>query len=253
MRTDARSRFDDIISNGQRPLGAFVMSNDSSTSSIYSSAGYDFVIIDREHGLIDLASSVNHVRAVEMNGSSPIIRLLDPTPPAIQQALDAGAHGVIVPKAHDVEQIRKLVAATRYQAGGRGMCPQTPGANFDATDWRMRSGRHNDNVLLIPLIETAEGVRNAAAIAAIDGIDYMFFGPADLSQDHGLDLKADRALIVTMFDELLSVVTPTGVKLGAPVGYGFDDKAHFLTIGSDVGSIRTMARDGLTRFRASNV
>ncbi|BCW35940.1 hypothetical protein StoSoilA2_19960 [Arthrobacter sp. StoSoilA2] len=249
MKTNAKERFDSLVGRGQRPLGAFVMSNDPTTSAIFASTGFDFVIIDREHGMIDLAAAVGHVRAAEMGGATPLIRVLEPTPASIQQALDAGAHGIIVPKAEDPGEIERLVKATRYQPGGRGKCPQTPGANFDGTDWQARSTRHNENVLLVPLLETISGVENAAKIAAVDGVDYLFFGPADLSQDLGLDTHADREQIREVWNEVLAVVRPMGVRLGAPAGYGFDEEADFLTVGSDVGNIRTKAAEGLTLFR----
>lgn len=249
MRTNARELFDSLVARGRRPLGAFVMSNDPTTSAIFASTGYDFVIIDREHGMIDLAATVGHVRAVEMGGATPLIRVLEPNATSVQQALDAGAHGIIVPKAEDAEEIERLVKATRYRPGGRGKCPQTPGANFDGTDWQGRSERHNDNVLLVPLLETMAGVENAAKISAVDGVDYVFFGPADLSQDLGLDMHADREQIREVWNEVLAAVHSTGGRLGAPVGYGFDEEADFLTIGSDVGNIRGKAADGLKQFR----
>ncbi|QSZ53917.1 aldolase/citrate lyase family protein [Paenarthrobacter sp. AT5] len=249
MRTNARERFDALVGRGQRPIGAFVMSNDPTTSAIFATTGFDFVIIDREHGMIDLAAAVGHVRAVEMGGAVPLIRVLEPTAASVQQALDAGAHGIVVPKAEDAGEIERLVRATRYQPGGRGKCPQTPGANFDGADWHTRSLRHNGNVLLVPLLETMAGIENAAKIAAVEGIDYLFFGPADLSQDLGLDTYADREHIREVWTELLASVRPMGVRLGAPAGYGFDEEADFLTIGSDVGNIRTKAAEGLTLFR----
>lgn len=249
MRTTARERFDCLVSRGVRPVGAFVMSSDPSTSAIFASAGYDFVIIDREHGMIDLAAAVNHVRAAEMGGAVPLIRVLEPTASSIQQVLDAGAHGVVVPKAEDATAIERLVRATRYQPGGRGKCPQTPGAEFLAADWDVRAVHHNQNVLLVPLLETMAGVENAAKIAAIEGIDYLFFGPADLSQDLGLDMYADREQIREVWNEVRSAIRPSGVRIGAPVGFGLDDDADFITIGSDVGNIRTKAVEGVTLFR----
>lgn len=252
MRTAARERFDSVVSRGLRPLGAFVMTNDPSTSAIFSSVGYDFVIIDREHGMIDLMAAVNHVRAVEMGRAVPLIRVLEPTAGAIQQALDAGAHGIVVPKAEDAAQIERLVGATRYEPGGRGKCPQTPGAEFLAVDWEVRAARHNQNVLLIPLLETMAGVESAAKIAAIEGIDYLFFGPADLSQDLGLNMYTDRDQIREIFNGVRSAIRPTGVRIGAPAGFGLDEEADFLTIGSDVGNIRSKAVEGLTLFRPTN-
>jgi 4-hydroxy-2-oxoheptanedioate aldolase len=248
VKTDLRRRLDDLIAEGTRPLGAFVMSSDPSTSAVFASAGYDFVVIDREHGMIDLAATVGHVRATLVSGASPVIRVLESTPTSIQKALDAGAHGIVVPKAEDADHVEHLVGATRYQPGGRGMCPTTPGAEFLGTDWASRAARHNENVLLIPLIETMVGVENAARIAAVNGVDYLFFGPADLAQDLGLDLHADRIHLQRIFGELRDSLRPIGARIGAPAGLGFDD-ADFLTIGSDLGHLRAKAAEGIATFR----
>ena len=251
MKTRARERFQQILGGGSRPLGAFVMSNDPSTSAIFASAGYDFVVIDREHGMIDLSAAVGHVRAVEVGGAIPFIRVLEGSPALIQQALDAGAHGIIVPKVEDADQAARLVRATRYEVAGRGKCPQAPGAEFLSTDWQSRAARHNENVVLVPLLETVAGVENAGAIAAVDGIDYLFFGPADLSQDLGLDMYADSDQIREIFNKAQKAVHAAGALLGAPRGFGLDDEADFITLASDVGSIRAMAADGLKQFRTT--
>jgi 4-hydroxy-2-oxoheptanedioate aldolase len=248
MRTNAKQRLDRLVEQGVKPLGTFVMSNDPTSSAIVSSAGYDFVIIDREHGMIDLASAVNHIRAVEMGGAIPFIRVLESTPTTIQQALDAGAHGVVVPKAEDAVEMERLVRASRYTPGGRGKCPTTPGAGFNRADWEVRAARHNENVVLMPLIETSAGVENAAKIAAIEGIDYLLFGPADLSQDLGLDMDADRDKIRDVYNEVRDAIRPTGARIGAPAFWGLDD-ADFLTVGSDLSSIQARAAEGVAMFR----
>ncbi|WP_285313459.1 aldolase/citrate lyase family protein [Pseudarthrobacter sp. fls2-241-R2A-168] len=254
MRTNARERFSGLVARGMRPLGTFVMSSDPSTSAIVASAGYDFVIIDREHGMIDLAGAVNHIRAIELGGASPLMRVLEPSANTIQQALDAGAHGIVVPKAEDPGVIERLVRATRYTSGGRGKCGSTPGAGFvTMNDWGPVAARHNENVLLLPLLETRAGVDNAEKIAAVDGVDYLFFGPADLSQDLGLDtsIDADRIQIRDIFIEAQASIRSSGARMGVPAGWGLDDEADFLTIGSDLGSVRAKAVEGLARFRPS--
>lgn len=227
------------------------MSSDPSTSAVFASVGYDFVIVDREHGMIDLAASVGHVRAAEVGGAVPLMRVLEAEPTAVQQALDAGAHGVLVPKMEDPEVLAKLVAASRYRPGGRGKCPQTPGADFDGSDWLARAAEHNANVLLVPLIETLAGVERAADLAAVPGVDHLFFGPADLSQDLGIDMHDERDAILDIWHGLVASVGSAGVRIGAPAGFGFEPEAAFLTVGSDFGNIRAAAVEGLAKSRST--
>lgn len=126
----ARATFESIIAQGRKPAGAFVMSSDPSTTLIYGAAGYDRVLLDREHGMIDIPAMVAHLRAAEAGGLVPIIRVLENNPALIQQALDAGAQGVMVPKVGSAEEARRAVAASRYRPGGRGMCPVVPATGF---------------------------------------------------------------------------------------------------------------------------
>jgi 4-hydroxy-2-oxoheptanedioate aldolase len=93
------------------------------------------------------------------------------------------------------------------------------------------------------------GVENAGKIAALDGVDYLFFGPADLSQDLGMDMHADRERLRELWGMVRDLIGPTGARIGAPAGLGFDEEADFLTIGSDFAHLRSRAAEGLATFR----
>ncbi|XAZ30069.1 aldolase/citrate lyase family protein [Paenarthrobacter ureafaciens] len=234
--------------NGRRPVGAFVMSTDSATTSIYGGAGYDWVLIDREHGVMDNAEMRAHLLAAKATGLMPIVRVLENSPTLIQQSLDAGAEGIVVPKVGSAEEARRAVAATKYQPGGRGMCHVVPATGFSVANWGGYSGEMNDNVLLIPLIETKRGVDNIAEICAVDGVDYVFFGLGDLSQDLGLDLTADSDQLVELWNHVATVAHDNGVKAGAPLGYGFDELADFGTLDADLSVLRVAAENTLRSF-----
>src|SRR3712207_2658592 len=127
-RVNARERFNASHAEHRIPVGTFVMSIDPAVTAALATTGLDFVVIDREHGPIDIVSTANHVRAAEANGIVPIVRVLANDPTQIQATLDVGAHGVIVPKIGTAKQAAAALAATRYQKGGRGWCNATEGA-----------------------------------------------------------------------------------------------------------------------------
>lgn len=254
-RVNARERFDSIIADNRMPVGTFVMSTDPAVTAAIASAGPDFVVIDREHGPNDTITTANHVRAAEANGIVPIVRVLANDPTQIQATLDVGAHGIIVPKIGNANQAAAALAATRYQAGGRGMCPSTEGARWSSGDgWYAHRDSSNSNVVLIPLIETREGVENLAEIVAIDGIDYIFFGLADLSQD--LDLPGgiynpeSARELVRIWNEAVVTAHAAGKKIGAPVGYGFNG-GDFGSLDSDFGLLKSNLSSQLKSFRAT--
>lgn len=249
-RIAARSRFSSMISSGITPVGSFVMSIDPAVTALLASSGYDFVIIDREHGPIDVQSAANHVRAAEANGIVPIVRVLTNDPTQIQQSLDIGAHGIVVPKVGSAEQARAAVRATQYTAGGRGMCPATEGARWSSGQvWTENRDNANAEVVVIPLIETQAGIDNLAEIAAVDGIDLVFFGLADLSQDMGIGMYTDLAQLVEIWNRAVKVAKAAGVAIGAPLGYGFTG-GDYGTVESDFNLLKSAAVTGLAEVRA---
>lgn len=248
-RIQARSRLTSMIKDDRLPVGAFVMSTDASTTALFGDIGYDFVIIDREHGPNDITSTLNHIRAAEANGIIPIVRVLENSPTLIQSTLDIGAHGIVVPKVGTADDARRAVLASQYTAGGRGMCQATEGARWAHDGWHAHKGSSNDNVVVIPLVETREGIENLEEIAAVDGVDFVFFGLADLSQDMGIDMYSDRDQLIRIWDESVVKARRAGVHLGAPLGYGFDD-GDYGTVDGDLMMLRTIAQSALTPLRA---
>lgn len=247
----ARSTFDRILAEGRKPVGAFVMSSDPATTLVFGRAGYDWVLIDREHGMIDLSSLNGHLRAAEASGVVPIVRVLENNSALIQQVLDAGAQGVLVPKVGSAEEASRAVAATRYQPGGRGMCPVVPAAGYAQAGWADYASGMNDNVILMPLIETRRGVDNIEEIVQVEGITHLFFGLADLSQDLGIDMLEDRDTLIEIFAKVSDIAHAHGVLVGAPFGYGFEPHADFGSLDSDLSSLRSSADRALAAFRGT--
>jgi 4-hydroxy-2-oxoheptanedioate aldolase len=245
---DVRGRFDDLRARGSAPLGMFVNSTDPASSAIAAAAGYDFVVIDREHGPADLSHASGHILAAQAGGTIAMIRILEDSPTLIQQALDLGAAGVIVPKVATAEQAERAVIASRYQRGGRGMCPGVAATTWSYDSWDDHCDRSNRNVVVIPLIETREGVANAREIAEIDGIDYVLFGPGDLMQDLGLDLGRDLDRLRRIWDEFVVSVHAAGAWAGAYHGFGFTGY-DFATYGMDLMLLRTAVEQAVGAFR----
>ncbi|MFF0038876.1 HpcH/HpaI aldolase/citrate lyase family protein [Streptomyces mirabilis] len=238
-----------MISAGTGPVGSFVMSTDAAVTVTIASSGYDFVVIDREHGPNDIQSTLGHIRAAEANRITPIVRVLENNPTQIQASLDAGAHGIVVPKIGTVAEAEAALKATRYQPGGRGMCPAVEGARWSSGDtWLEHREGSNENVILIPLIETRAGVDNLAEIAAIDGIDFLFFGLADLSQDLGINMYEDGDKLVEIWNEAVQVAHAQGAYIGGPLGYGFEG-GDFGTVESDFNLLKSAAVAGLAEHR----
>ncbi|NGP07392.1 hypothetical protein G6038_18300 [Rhodococcus sp. 14C212] len=245
-RNTARAEFTRIANEGRRPLGAFIMSSDPSTTAIFGASGYDFVVIDREHGVIDVSAGVAHIRAAQSRDMVPIVRVLELNPALIQQALDMGAQGVIVPKIGSAAQAEVLVRAVHYRAGGRGRCSVVPGTDFDPRNWNERAQQINIDVLPIALIETRAGLENIDEIVAVPGLDHVFFGHADLAQDLEEELSGDR--LIEIWSRVRDAAHAAGVHAGAAFAGAEKHGADFVACGADLPYIGEGARQARERI-----
>lgn len=221
----ARSAIGDRRSaGGGKPLGIFISSTDPATTDIAAAAGFDFVVLDAEHGRLGRVEVENHVRAAEVSGAVPLVRVAENTPTWIQSMLDMGAHGVVVPHVDDAAGAAAAVEASRYAPRGRrGMCPACHGGGWSLEDWRERTETADAEVMVIPIIESRRAVENIAEILAVDGVDVVHFGPGDLSADMGLDFNRERDRMDAAWRQCLDATRAAGKLMLAPTGLGYDE------------------------------
>lgn len=220
----ARSRFTAMMNSGEQPYGIFVSSIDPAVTGILGNAGFDYVVLDGEHGRNDRAYVENHVRAACNSGVVPFVRILENNPALIQSMLDVGAHGVIVPHVDTAEDARRAVEASRYAPRGRrGMCPACNSGGYTMDGWIGKTRIADDNVMIIPILESRKSIENVEEIIAVDGVDVVLFGPGDLSADMGLDLNTDTALLMDAWRRVLAAAQATGKYVLAPTDFGFDE------------------------------
>ena len=167
--------------------GCFVQLESAEVAEIAAATGYDFVIIDMEHGSFCIDSLPNLIRGVQVAGSTPIVRLPDDSETNIQKALDAGASGILIPRVSNAEQAKRAVSAAYYAPKGRrGACPRIRATAHGINDWQRHVEWSNKNVMVWLLIEDVEGFENLDKIASIPHVHSVALGPWDLSQSMGL-------------------------------------------------------------------
>lgn len=168
-------------------LGTWVQMNSPETCELAAASGFDFVVIDMEHGSFDLGDAVHMIRAVECGGADPIVRVPSDDPAGIKRVLDAGAAGVLVPGIRTAAQAAAVVAAARYEPRGtRGACPCTRSTGHGRIPWPQARRRADENVLVWLLIEHPDAIADIEAIAET-GPDALALGPFDLAMSMGLD------------------------------------------------------------------
>lgn len=182
-----------VLREGHVAIGGWVVSDDPTTTEIMADVGFDFVVVDTEHAPQTATGLQAHMMALKDTPATGVVRVLWNDFVRVKQALDVGAEGIVFPWVNTVEQAQAAVASTRYPPRGvRGWGPRR--AIRFAED-QMDYFRHaEENILVLCQIETQEALDNADAIAAVDGVDALMIGPADLSINIGvpLDWECDK-------------------------------------------------------------
>ena len=164
-------------------LGAWCMIPSSLTAEILAKGGFDWVLVDMQHGCMDYQTAVEMIRAIDLAGITPIVRVPWSEPGIVGRMLDAGAMGIVAPMVNSVAEATQLVEACRYPPiGKRSLGPVRVGAR----DGMGYVPNANDRIAVIPMIETADALAAVKDIAAVPGVDALFVGPFDLSFSLGL-------------------------------------------------------------------
>jgi 4-hydroxy-2-oxoheptanedioate aldolase len=171
-------------------------------------AGFNFVILDCEHGSYYLESLVELLRAADSVGITPLVRIPNHDPSFIMRALDAGAMGIVAPNISTATQAKSVIAAARYKQegneGNRGACPGTRASWHQTDDWSIHAKQSNQTTLVWALIENKEGVDNIESITSLEGLDGVMLGPFDLAHDLGLLGQVSHPQVIQSFEKVIT-------------------------------------------------
>ncbi len=170
---------------GERLAGTFMKTPSHVALEILMLAGLDFVCLDAEHAPFDRAALDACLAVARARDFPVLVRIADGAPARILDVMDMGATGIVVPHVDGVEKARAIAAAARFGHGGRGYAGSTRWAGYTAGTMPALLARSRAETIVLAQIEEPEGVEAADAIAAVDGIDGLFTGPADLSVAYG--------------------------------------------------------------------
>lgn len=196
---------------GERSLGAWIGLGDLYSMELIAGLGFDWLCVDLQHGFMDSADLAKILTAAATSATTPLVRVAGNHFDQIGKALDAGAHGIIVPMVSSAEEAARAAHACRYPPrGGRSNGP-IRGVS-DSADYMRTAGGETACVVMI---ETADGLGNVNAIAGTPGVDALFIGPFDLCLAIGLepgDFAAPR------FGDALAKVLDACRTAGKPAG-----------------------------------
>jgi 2-keto-3-deoxy-L-rhamnonate aldolase RhmA len=204
-----------------------------------ASCGYDYVYIDMEHAPNDPMSVLHQAHAVAAAGSHTVVRLPGNDGLLIARLLDLGIDNLVIPMVESEADAKRAVAATRYPPqGNRSAAAVHRGNRFGLDNEYIHTV--SDRICLIVQIESRRGLENISEIAAVDGIDALLFGPADLAADLGHLGSATHPDVVAAISKGVALVCSAGKLAGMSTAEGsagkewFGKGCRFVSIGGDL-------------------
>ena len=184
MKVKALKKLRQKLNQNEPIYGLWVTLESASITEMAVALGLDWVVIDAEHGHLDWKDINSHIRAALRSDTVVLVRIAERSTILSKRALDIGADGIMIPWMEKVEEVEEAVRDCRYPPEGRRRI-----GGERATAWGQCLSEHaaeaNENVLIIPLIESIAAIPNVATMCEVDGIDLFFFGPADFSSTAG--------------------------------------------------------------------
>lgn len=221
------------LSRGEPVLGLWSVIASPMLVELFGVSGFDFIILDQEHGAYDLSALENAIRAAETGGYSPWVRV-PPDQFSAQRVLDLGAHGLVVPQSADAAEARKAVALSKFPPIGiRGFNPFTRAGDYNPPK-SIPHGKLDDNFVLTCLIVETLGAFHAIdAIVALPGLDVIYLGQYDMANALGCagDTRHPKVL---EFIEICTAKARASGKAAAIMVRNADEVKAALSLGVQV-------------------
>ena len=250
------NRLKKIFAEGKTALGTFVVCNAPDLVEILAVAGFDFVVIDNEHGPMGQESSQHLIRAAELRGITPIVRIPDSMEGTILHILDVGAHGIQVPQVNDPETAKAIVSRSKYSPVGRRGVAFARSSDYGLTDLGKYFEYENNQVMIVAHCENTTCLENLDAICRIPEIDVIFLGPYDMSQSMGITGQVTHPRIEEAAQKVLETTKKYGKVAGIYAGNGAIAKERaaqgfqYITIAMDILLFGAKCRQEIEAFRA---
>jgi 2-keto-3-deoxy-L-rhamnonate aldolase RhmA len=237
-----------MLKAGEATVGSWVSVAHPTIAEVMAQAGFDWLAIDMEHGIIGIESVLTLVQAINTTSVAPLVRVPWNEPVIIKQVLETAPAGLILPQVNTAEEAEAGVRASKYPVDGiRGIGCQR-GAGFGAWfDDYLHAA--NDQLVVIVQIEHVRAVENLRKIVSVKGVDAVFVGANDLSASMGLLGQPKHPDVQKAIQEVLSAARHAGIAAGLvasdpeDVNKRLAEGFQVVAIGHDVGLLSSICRD----------
>ena len=247
-----------IWTRGEAVVNGWLSIPSAFSAEVMAHQGFDSLTVDMQHGVIDYQVAVTMLQAISTTPVIPLARVPWNDPARLMKILDAGAYGVICPMVNTREEAEALVQACRYPPRGHRSWGPVRASIYAGSDY----GDHaNDEIIVMPMIETAEALKNLDAILSVPGVDAVYVGPSDLSLALGYTPRLDQTepAVVDAQLKILEGCRRHGVVAGihnATAAYALKMIAagyQFVTLASDSRFLAAKAAEEVAVVRKTGV
>ena len=249
-----QNAFKRALNAGKPQIGLWSSLCSNYTVEVIAGAGYDWILLDMEHSPNDLESLLAQLQAAAPYPTAPVVRVPWNDMVTIKRVLDVGAQSLLIPYVSTVAEAKSAVAATRYPpAGVRGVAGTTRATRFGRVPGYAKKA--HEEICVLVQVETREGLDNIEAICAVEGVDGVFIGPADLHASLGHTGETANPAVVPLMEEAMRRIRKAGRAPGYLSPVEGDARkmlaagALFVAVGADVGILARGAEALVARFR----
>ena len=244
----------DRLAAGETLYGTFLGLGSSLAAEACAVAGFDWLLVDLEHGGGDERALLQQVMAAEARRVPMLARVESAERIRTGRLLDTGVAGIMFPRLESVEDVRTAVRHLRYPPeGDRGVATYNRVYDFGLRPEGLATA--NDSVVGVVQVESRRAVESAAGMAAVPGVDVLFVGPRDLSTDLGCPGRFDHPDFVAALDQVLAAAKNGGIAAGILAGDATQAAVYtdlgfrFVGVGSDASLLARAAADAVARLR----
>lgn len=258
--------FKHALAHRSRQLGLWLASADALVAEMLAGTGYDWLLIDGEHGPNDLRSTLAQLQGIASGSASlpagilpphPVVRLPDGDPVLVKQVMELGVQTLLIPMIDTPQQALAMAQAMRYPPEGHRGMGSGLARSSRWTRYPNYVNEANEQACLLVQVETVEGMKNLDAIAATPGVDGVFIGPADLSTSMGLRGQANHPEVVDTIRQGLQRIRLAGKASGIlstqeqQARHWLAEGVDFVAVGVDMMLLSHAANDLRKRFSAT--
>ncbi|HEX2565276.1 MAG TPA: HpcH/HpaI aldolase/citrate lyase family protein [Burkholderiales bacterium] len=249
-----QNTFKRALRAGKPQIGLWSSLSSSYTVEVIAGAGFDWILLDSEHSPADIENLLTQLQAAAAYPTHAVVRVPWNDMVAIKRVLDVGAQSLLVPYVSTAAEAQSAVSFTRYPpAGVRGVAGTTRASRFGRVKDYAR--RAHEELCVLVQVETRPALDNIEAICAVEGVDGVFIGPADLHASMGFAGEIANPKVKPLIDDAIRRIRKSGKAPGiltpseADARHWLDCGALFVAVGADVGILARGAEALAAKFK----